>query len=507
MEVCLQEDSRIAAKEDLFFSHRNDATLVVEPESASWAVLDRASFDLLGHLGAPLSLRDLESMYSAIEPQRFRGHLLDLFRVQCISIDGRLCHNPEELWRKRNVFPYFINIHLTSRCNFACRYCYNSMSTIGEDMTLETAKYIQKRLFLESPSQHLTFQFHGGEPLILFYDVVVPFAKSAAELSRKYGKTSRVLLQSNGSLITEDMARIIKEMDMGLGISLDGDEASHNEGRVYPDGRGTYRESRRGLQRLLNLGKHTAPLACIHEPAQYAHFIDYFVNEGISDFVIRPAYPFGRGKESKGITPENAASFAREFLKTLDRVARQNRGKTLDFYAADEKEKRRTVFRNITYYLELLISRERPNMCFRSPCGAGNCIISFNTKGDIYPCEEMVVHDKFKIGNIYQRDNIATTILESNAYRTLNGRLVEHLEGCRQCPWRRFCGGGCPSKIAASNENLDYGDYYCAFNKVVLEECAWKIAEDPSIATGNLTLDYLCRHPVDSSLWKLSLKH
>lgn len=505
-ENCFQEDSKIAAKENLFASRRNGAVLVVEPESASWTVLDRVSFGLLQELRAPHSLKELAHKYPHREISRLRKFLLDLFRVQCVSIDGRFCHDPQALWRKRNFFPYYINIHITSRCNFACKYCYNSTLTTGTDMTLETAKYIQKRMFLESPLRQMSFQFHGGEPMLLFHKLIVPFTEYAEELSRKYCKNARILLQSNGSLITEEMAKIIKKHEMGLGLSLDGDELTHNRSRVYPDGRGTYREARRGLQLMIDAKKHTAPLSCIHEPREYSHLVNHYIQEGISDFVIRPPYPMGRGKNSKGITPENAASFAREFIKTLHTVARQNRGKTTDFCNTDDLENRRTVFRNLTYYLELLISRDRPNMCYRSPCGAGNCIISFNTNGDIYPCEEMVVHNLFKIGNVYQRENITTTILQSEAYQKLNNRLVENLAGCRQCPWRRFCGGGCSAKIAAAGESLEYGDYYCNFNKVVLEEFAWKISENPSLVTDTLTLEYLEKHPVDSSLWKISLE-
>ena len=127
-------------------------------------------------------------------------------------------------------------------------------------------------------------------------------------------------------------------------------------------------------------------------------------------------------------------------------MAQQNRDKHHDFSYQEDIENRRTIFRNLTYYLELLVSKDRPNMCYRSPCGAGNCIISFNTNGDIYPCEEMVVHDLYKIGNVYDRRNITTTILESESNQKLNSRLVENLAGCRSCPWRRFCAGGCPAR-------------------------------------------------------------
>ena len=79
---CLPGDSRIAAKENLFFSRRNDAVLVVEPESASWTVLDSSSLALLESLRAPRSLQEIEKEYPGIDPRRFRKHLVDLFRVQ-----------------------------------------------------------------------------------------------------------------------------------------------------------------------------------------------------------------------------------------------------------------------------------------------------------------------------------------------------------------------------------------------------------------------------------------
>lgn len=478
---------------------------MVEPESASWSVLTRPVFKLLLDLQTPKSLKELEDQYPDIGIDTLMKCLTKLFHIQCISIDGRLCFDPRELWQKKHEFPYYINIHATSRCNFSCKYCYNTALMRGSDMTLETANYIQKRLFLELPLKHLTFQFHGGEPLLLFHTLIVPFAKSSEQLSKKFCKSSRVLVQSNGSLIDEEMARIIKDMDIGIGISLDGDEESHNLHRVYPDGRGTHRDVKKGFEQVIKLNKHTAPLACIREPWQYSSFVNYFIREEISDFVIRPVYPIGRGKEKGGITPENAKFFAYEFLKSMDILARQNEGKTVDYYRSEDIEKRKTIFRNIAYYLELLISKERTNMCYRSPCGAGNCIIAFDINGDIYPCEEMVAYKKFKIGNIFQRENLANIILESESYQMLNTRLVDNLNGCRICPWRHFCGGGCPSKITASGESLEYGDYYCKFLKIVLEEFAWKISHDPSLVTKTLSLEYLKENPLDSSLWRISL--
>jgi len=500
----LHPDSTIALKESLRFFHRHGDTLVVEPESASWTVLDAPAFEILQALETPLPLKELEERYPHIEEARLRQFLRGLFNVQCVSIDGRVCHDPALLWSTGQVFPYFINIHVTSRCNFHCTYCYNSPGAAGDDMPLETALYLQKKMFLEIPGRHLTFQFHGGEPLLRFHEIIVPFARSAEKLSRMYNKTSRVLLQTNGSLITREIAHIMKEMDMGVGISLDGHAPLYNLCRVYPDGRGTFDDVLRGFQHLVDAGKHTAPLACIQEPCQYELLVKGFLEKGIPDFVIRPAYPIGMGKQGRGITPENASHFAAEFLKTPDLLCEYNRDRTADFFSREEKENRRAVFRNLTYYLELLVSRERPNMCLRSPCGAGNCIISFDTNGDIYPFEEMVVHKKFRIGNIFQRENMARTIIESPAYRLLNERRVEILRGCRECTWRRFCGGGCPSKIAASGNSLDYGDHYCIFNRVVLEECAWRLAHEPELVNGVFTLEYLRKHPVDSSLWKIS---
>jgi hypothetical protein len=39
---------------------------------------------------------------------------------------------------------------------------------------------------------------------------------------------------------------------------------------------------------------------------------------------------------------------------------------------------------------------------------------------------------------------------------------------------------------------------------MVLEELAWKISQNPSLASNALTLEYLKDHPIDSSLWNLS---
>jgi MoaA/NifB/PqqE/SkfB family radical SAM enzyme len=110
--------------------------------------------------------------------------------------------------------PVMLQVEVTARCNFACRYCIVHNGTEprpGGDMTLDTFREILRR-FPRAFYVHL----HGqGEPLILG-DRFIEMARLAAAERRFFS------VVTNGSLCTEDMTRALLEAGIGaLAVSLD----------------------------------------------------------------------------------------------------------------------------------------------------------------------------------------------------------------------------------------------------------------------------------------------
>ena len=102
----------------------------------------------------------------------------------------------------------------TKTCNLKCRHCYmesNEKKYAGELTTDEAKKFITDLSDFNVP----VLLFSGGEPLIRedFYEL--------AEFAAK--KNVRPTLSTNGTLITREVARRIKDIGVGyVGVSLDG---------------------------------------------------------------------------------------------------------------------------------------------------------------------------------------------------------------------------------------------------------------------------------------------
>ena len=108
--------------------------------------------------------------------------------------------------------PTRAHIELTSKCNFKCKICNHSLYDYGEDISPHVISIIKKEVL-----PHLSqVELQGtGESLLspFFYDVF---------LEAKKNKDLNILLITNGSLITKELAKEFVSSNMQLTLSLDG---------------------------------------------------------------------------------------------------------------------------------------------------------------------------------------------------------------------------------------------------------------------------------------------
>ena len=127
--------------------------------------------------------------------------------------------------------------NMTKRCNLKCAHCYaRSDETTGEnEMNTDQAKFMISDLAgFGSP----VLLFSGGEPLV---------RADLLELAHyAVGKGMRAVISTNGTLITREKARELKEVGLSyVGISLDGGEEIHDRFRGVP---GAYAKAMQGLE-------------------------------------------------------------------------------------------------------------------------------------------------------------------------------------------------------------------------------------------------------------------
>ena len=120
-------------------------------------------------------------------------------------------------------------------CNLACNYCYYlEKSNLYKhqpkrQMSEELLERFVKDYIEAQTMNEVVFTWHGGEPTLR----PLSFYQKAVELQKKYarGRIIHNSLQTNGTLLTDEWCRFLKENNWLVGISIDGPEELHDRYR------------------------------------------------------------------------------------------------------------------------------------------------------------------------------------------------------------------------------------------------------------------------------------
>ncbi len=113
--------------------------------------------------------------------------------------------------------------NMTRRCNLRCVHCYAQSEDISYDNELT---HEQSLAMIDNLAEFgvPVLLFSGGEPLV--HPRLVEYAQYAVS------KGMRAVISTNGTLITKEKAKILKEIGLSyVGISLDGLEETHDKFR------------------------------------------------------------------------------------------------------------------------------------------------------------------------------------------------------------------------------------------------------------------------------------
>lgn len=133
--------------------------------------------------------------------------------------------------------------NMTRRCNLKCIHCYAHAKDVADADELTTAEgkaLIDDLAAFGSP----VMLFSGGEPVI---------RKDLPELAEyAVSKGMRAVISTNGTLITPEKARILKQIGLSyVGVSLDGMEAIHDRFRGV---KGSFQKALEGIRNCQDAG-------------------------------------------------------------------------------------------------------------------------------------------------------------------------------------------------------------------------------------------------------------
>ncbi len=151
---------------------------------------------------------------------------------------------------------FVLKVH--GRCDLDCDYCYmyraadQRWRTQPRAMTATVIDQTAERIAEHAQAHRLarvSVDLHGGEPLLAGPEKITRVVRSVRRAVGPQVRTT-VAMQTNGVGLTARYLDLLGELDVGVGVSLDGGRAAHDRHRRHRDGRGSHAEVTAALGRL-----------------------------------------------------------------------------------------------------------------------------------------------------------------------------------------------------------------------------------------------------------------
>ena len=350
-----------------------------------------------------------------------------------------------------------------AHCNLACKYCYyleknnlyqNSHRHLMSDEMLEqfTREYIEAQTMPQ-----VLFTWHGGEPLMRSID----FYKKALALQKKYahGKQIDNVIQTNGTLLTDEWCEFFAKNHWLVGISIDGPQEYHDHYRVTPAGKPSWEKVMQGISLLKKHRVEWNAMAVVNaynaeHPLEFYHF---FRDNGCQYLQFTPIverlteHEDGRTLASladdreiplaeASVTPEQWGNF---LCTIFDDWVRHDVGKTfVEIFDC-----------TLANWMGVL-----PGICaYSKECGHAG-VMEHN--GDVYSCDHFVFPE-YKLGNIREQSLIDMLYGEKQqAFSRLKHTSLPRQ--CKECDMEFACHGECPKNRFEKDKYGEPGlNYLC----------------------------------------------
>jgi len=350
-----------------------------------------------------------------------------------------------------------------AHCNLACKYCYyleknklypTAQRHLMSDEMLEqfTREYIE----VQTMNQVL-FTWHGGEPLLRSID----FYRKALSLQQKYAGGRRIdnVIQTNGTLLTDEWCEFFAQNHWLVGISIDGPQPDHDHYRLTAAGKPSWQKVMQGIKLLKKHGVEWNAMAVVN------------------------AYNVNHPLEFYRFFKENGCQFL-QFTPIVERQTRHEDGRTLASLA-DKNEiplseasvtpeqwgyflcaifdewVRKDVGKIFVEIFDCTLANwmgVSPGICaYSKECGHAG-VMEHN--GDVYSCDHFVFPE-YKLGNI--RDHSLIDMLYGEQQQEFSRLKHSSLpRQCKECDMEFACHGECPKNRFMKDKYGDSGlNYLC----------------------------------------------
>jgi uncharacterized protein len=370
-------------------------------------------------------------------------------------------------------------------CNLDCEYCFflsKEMLYPGSRFRMadELLEQYIRQLIEAHRTPQVTIAWQGGEPTMMGVDF---FRRSVGyvEKHRRPGMTVEYTIQTNGTLIDDELAAFFKEHDFLVGISIDGPREMHDAYRVDKGGAPTFDRVMRGLDQLRAHGVEYNALTTLHHanadhPVEVYRFLRDEAGARFMQFIPiierLPAPRIDVPLSELGLSPGLAQrapwrSWRDRPLYRQEGSLVTDRSVTAEQYGSFligvfEEWVRRDIGEVYVQMFDVALANwhgEPPTLCIHSEtCGTA---LALEHNGDLYSCDHFV-EEAYRLGNITETP--MADLVASDQQRAFGLAKRETLPRyCRECEVRFACHGGCPKDRFIETPEGEPGlNYLCA---------------------------------------------
>ena len=327
-----------------------------------------------------------------------------------------------------------LEILVANKCNLNCRYCYahgGNYDCKAQVLTPELAKKYLRALFSDRYIGVNGVMLFGGEPAIAPDTIrtICEFFDQYSSL-RLIEQMPYFTMVTNGTLINDELAKVIKKYNIQVTVSVDGPPEINEKLRIDKAGNGTFAKIERGIRLLQELGNPPrmleATYTSLHHQMGYTkadirrYLQEYFQ---VDNILIQDCEPNGYDDSLVYDTEDVSGELDEKNNMLTDLKFRQRLSKPI--------------------YSDL-------------DCSAGTSSFALNPDGNLYPCHQFTGNDQFCIARFIDKDFDFTGYSEvikriSAAHRCQNIQ-------CEDC-WAKALCSVCPATALLYKEKGQGGFY------------------------------------------------
>jgi radical SAM protein with 4Fe4S-binding SPASM domain len=311
-------------------------------------------------------------------------------------------------------------------CNFSCSYCYSAQGRSNVKLDKEVITNTLEDFINPNrikPQKVYISIFGGGEPL-LSWDLVKHIIEYSNEIAEQHGFIVRISLVTNGSVVNDEILRLLKKYNISVTVSFEILEEIQNLQR------GHYDKVSKNIDRLI-------------EEGIYVRFRSTITKDNVKLQKKMIETVIERFPKVDSIMMEEVTDV--ELFKDIEEIKTFYKDLLTNFNEAYElgEENGKSIECSAARNINLLIDRFCPGELCLTPEGELSICSRISAPRD--PGYEKSIYGKVENGHINIDEEKLKKLIDHNVYSKLK---------CENCFAKWHCGGGCYAQQLVYDEDV-----------------------------------------------------